>query len=68
MLTAACVHQPTLEEKVAGMTPAQKKEFLLKECKKEAVQYRRFTTFKYKEHVKRMKEICEKMSKEMPHK
>lgn len=65
-LATACVQQPTLEEKLAGKTPEQRKELLLQECKEEAPRGRRTNVLPYKKHVNNMTEICNKMHQEMP--
>lgn len=66
MLISACVHQPTLEEKLAGKTPSQRKEILLQECKGEAPRGRRTNILPYKKHVESMNKLCSKMHQEMP--
>jgi hypothetical protein len=61
---AACTMQPqlTLEEKLAGKSPDEKREILLKECKEEAAWK---TPGRYghnsSSHIKRMQAICEAM-------
>ena len=65
-LTSACVQQPTLEEKLAGKTPAQRKEILLQECKEEAPRGRKTNVIPHKKHVENMAELCGKMHQEMP--
>ena len=66
ILTSACVHQPTLEEKLAGKTPAQRKEILLQECKEETPRGRTTNILPYKKHVESMDKLCSKMHQEMP--
>ena len=66
LLATGCVQQPTIEEKLAGKTPEQRKELLLQECKEEASRGRRTNVLPYKKHVQHMDELCNKMHQEMP--
>ncbi len=63
---AACVHQPTLEEKLQGRSTSERRAILEEECIKEATWQ---TPGRYghssPSHINRMKKICEEMSAEI---
>ena len=69
---AACAAQPTLDEKLAGKTEAEKKAILVQECALEAnrdhIGYGGPTGTKkdypYFSHIRRMTEICDAIAKE----
>lgn len=70
LLLSGCVAQPvqTLEEKLAGKSPAERQKILREECKIEAtkghkgMQIPRGYDTSYTPHVQRLSKICNEMT------
>ncbi len=64
LVLVGCATQPTLDQKLAGKSPAERKQILTAECLSEARSgYARRPSAEF--HKRKMTEICEKMSDEM---
>lgn len=64
LVLSACAAQPTLQEKLAGKSPAERKAVLLDACLSEA-HYKTSRPHNSKAHKRHLKVLCEEMAKEM---
>jgi len=64
LVLVGCATQPTLDQKLAGKSPGERKQILTAECLSEA---RSGFTRRFGDefHKRKMAEICKKMSEEM---